>query len=92
MFPIVRRGRRRAACVSQQHQCEQPGNLSILGQLIAKLTCQPDRLAGELDTTQGSAEALSLASVEDQIEHAQHCHYALLAFAVRCNWNSPPLP
>ena len=53
----VRAGPRRTAGVGQQHQREQPGDLAVVGQALAQLPGQADRLARQLDPMQRRARS-----------------------------------
>ena len=67
----VRVGARRPACVRQQHQREQPGDLGVVRQHAVQRPGQPDRLPGQLDALQRGARGGGVALIEDQVQDVE---------------------
>ena len=77
-------GRVRAgpACVGEQHQREQPGDLAVVGQLPSHLADDADGLVGELDPKRVRAAGRDVALVEHQVQHLQHGAEPLCLFGL----------
>jgi hypothetical protein len=79
----VRAGPRGAAGVREQHEGEESGDLAVLGQAIAELPGQSDRLGGQLGAMQRKPGAGGVSLVGDQIQHVRHRGHPLRPFGRR---------
>jgi hypothetical protein len=61
----------RPACVGQQHQREQPGDLALARQQAVQQTREPDGLGGQVDPLQRRPRAGRVPFIEDEVEHMQ---------------------
>ena len=57
--------------VVEQHQCQQPGRLGLVGEQRDHDPCQPDRLGAQLPADQRVARRRRVSLVEHQVEDAQ---------------------
>ena len=63
---------RRPAGIGEEHQGEQPGDLTVLGQQAPQLARQPDRLRAQFDPLERRTRARGVALVEDQVQDVEH--------------------
>ena len=69
----VRRQPGGAAGLGEQHQREQPGHLTIVGQQGTDQAGEPDRLGGQLLTDRGGVgPGRQVALVEDEVQHGEY--------------------
>lgn len=62
----------RAAGIGEEHQCEQSGDLALIGEVRAKQAAEADRLIGELGAHRVAVSGPEVALVVDQVDHCQH--------------------
>ncbi len=64
-------------CVVEQHECQQPGGLRLVGEQRDHGPCQPDRLGTQLAPDQGIARRRRVALVVDEVEDLEDAVEAL---------------
>ena len=64
-------------CVVEEHECQQPGGLRLIGEQRDHGPCQPDRLGTQLAPDQRIAGRRRVALVVDQVEDLEHAVEAL---------------
>ena len=66
-----------APCVVEQHECQQPGRLGLIGEQRDHGPCQPDRLGAQLPADQGIAGRRRVALVVDEVQDLEDAVEAL---------------
>ena len=61
-----------ASRIGQEHQCQQPGHLAVLGEQPVQVAREPDRLAGQLGSLQVRPGGRGVALVEHEIQDVEH--------------------
>jgi hypothetical protein len=61
--------------VGEQHQRQQPGHLTGLGQALVQLTRQANRLVCQPYVVQACPGGIAVAFGEDQVQHVRDCGY-----------------
>jgi len=61
----------------QQHQCQEPPHLDVVGHQAAQQRAETDRLVAQLAADEALALGGRVALVEDQVHHPQHAAQAI---------------